>query len=63
VTIAENIRTLRVRKHLKQRDCAKRAGVAQSTWCDWEAGKTAPRIGRLDVVAAVLGVAVARLLA
>jgi transcriptional regulator with XRE-family HTH domain len=63
VTIAQNIRALRERKRLLQRDCAKRAGVAQSTWCDWEAGKMSPRIDRLGAVAEVLGCTVARLLA
>lgn len=63
VTIAENIKTLRIRRRLKQRDCAERADVAQSTWCDWESGKMAPRVDKLPAIAAVLGCSVPRLLA
>lgn len=62
VALAANIKVLRERRKLKQRDCAKKMGVAQSTWCDWESGKMAPRYGRLPGIAKLLGVAVARLL-
>jgi transcriptional regulator with XRE-family HTH domain len=61
VNLANNIKTLRLRRKLKQRDAAARAGVAQSTWCDWESGTSSPRAKQMPRIAEVLGVKVSRL--
>jgi transcriptional regulator with XRE-family HTH domain len=61
--IGRKIRAARERRGWTQRQCSIRLPVAQSTWCDWERGKMAPRMDKLPGIARLLGVAVARLLA
>jgi transcriptional regulator with XRE-family HTH domain len=61
--IGKKIKAARERKGLTQKECATKLPVSQSTWCDWENGRQAPRYSRLPALAKLLGTAVARLLA
>jgi transcriptional regulator with XRE-family HTH domain len=62
VALPENIKKLRGKLGLHQSQLASKVGVAQSSVCDWESGKTSPRLERLERLAEVLGVSLQRLL-
>lgn len=63
MTIGNNIKALRKRKKLKQKELAELVGVAQSTLCDWESDTSQPRSKNLDALANALGVRRSRIFA
>jgi len=63
MSLGQTIRTLRKRRGMDQKELADKLGLAQSTVCDWESGKTCPRHARLATLARVLNVSVKRLVA
>lgn len=52
-----------MRRGLHQWQCAETIGVAQSTWCEWERGRTEPLAARLPSIAELLGLGVGDLFA
>ena len=58
---AARIQALRQRRGIPQREAAKLAGVAPSTWGSWEEGRRLPRFSALPAIAAALRVSTATL--
>lgn len=56
MTVGENIRTLRKKRNLTQKELAERTGIAEITIRQYEAGKYNPKLDPLRKIAAVLGV-------
>lgn len=47
---------IRDRKHLKDADVARKAGIPQSTFSDWKKGKSMPKVDKMMKIAEALGV-------
>lgn len=58
---AARILALRERRGLTQREAAKLAAGAPSTWASWEEGRRLPRLSALPAIAAALRVSTATL--
>ena len=55
MTFGENLRALRLRRHLTQQDLAKGLGVAQITISSWERGIREPNFESCQAVASYFG--------
>lgn len=55
VVLGQEIRERRKARGLTQKQAAKAAGVAQSSWSIWEAGRFRPNMDHLAVIAKVVG--------
>ena len=60
--IGENIKMLRVQKHLTQKDLAQALGISPQAVSRWEHGITCPDIFSLPMLARLLNVTIDRLL-
>lgn len=47
MTVSEVLKAWREKAQLTQAESARRAGVSQPTWCDWESGKKLPRLDKV----------------
>lgn len=47
---------IRDKKHMKDSDVAKTAGIPQSTFSDWKKGKSMPKVDKMMRIAEALGV-------
>lgn len=56
VSVATNIRRLRLDAGLSQEELAKKLGVSRSTVTQWESGWSQPRMGMVQKVADVFGI-------
>lgn len=61
-TIGSAIRRYRLRRRLDQTQLAGAVGVSQGTVSDWETGRQSPPVGKLAMLAKVLGVKPGKLL-
>ena len=50
-----NLAFWRKERHLSEKVAAKRLGVAESTWPQWESGRRAPSVGFMPLLGLVLG--------
>ncbi|WP_309244142.1 S24 family peptidase [Paenibacillus sp. GbtcB18] len=62
INFSINLRKLREDKGISKAELARRVGVSDVTVGYWETGKTEPRMGKVEMVADVLGVTVDELL-
>lgn len=60
---AEALKAARAEAGISQVEMAKKLGVSNGTYADWELGTHRARIDRYDVIAEVLGKKVAKVLA
>ncbi len=51
----ENLRIMRYKKHLTMRELSKKAGVAVSSICSYENGKSKPQKAKVEALAKALG--------
>ena len=58
MAFAERLKELRKQAHLTQVELAKRLGIGQSSYADWERGKKKPTQDNLVKIAQVLNVSV-----
>lgn len=56
MAIGENIRRLREAREMTQEQLAERIGVTRPTVTQWETGWSQPRMGKVEQIAAALGV-------
>lgn len=54
--VGDRIRFVREMRKLLRRDLAFRLGVTESSWANWEKGRSEPRVDNLVRIAAELGV-------
>ncbi|HEU4619516.1 MAG TPA: helix-turn-helix transcriptional regulator [Gammaproteobacteria bacterium] len=47
MTVSEVLKAWRETEKITQAEAARRAGVSQPTWCDWESGKKLPRLDKI----------------
>ena len=52
--MSNNIKSVRMEKHVTQRELAQKLGVDAAIMCRWESGKTMPRVQVLLKIAAAL---------
>jgi len=52
----DDIRIMRYRLGMNQKDLAREMAVSQATICEWESGRASPKIDRIPRLAALLGV-------
>ncbi|QJC53085.1 helix-turn-helix domain-containing protein [Paenibacillus albicereus] len=62
IGFSENLKKLRMAKGWSKSELGKRVGVSDVTIGYWESGKTEPRMGKVEMVADVLGVTTDELL-
>ena len=62
IYLGKNIKSLREKKGLSKEELGRRVGVSGVTIGYWESGKTAPRMGKVEHIAEILGVTVDELL-
>lgn len=55
MSIADNIRRLRISKKLEQKELAKMLDVSNKTVSSWECGRTEPKIGMIEKMAEIFG--------
>lgn len=55
MSIADNIRRLRISKNLEQKELAKMLDVSNKTVSSWECGRTEPKIGMIEKMAEIFG--------
>lgn len=60
--LKDKLRQLRLAANLSITQAAERIGVHQSTFSDWEAGRTTPRLVQYTKIASGFGVSVSKLL-
>jgi transcriptional regulator with XRE-family HTH domain len=60
--IAKKIHAARIVRNLSQKECAARGKFAQSSWCEWENGTSAPKTKHLPAIARILGIPLESLL-
>lgn len=46
--ISENIKRVRIEKHMEQKDLADKLNVSNKTVSSWECGRTEPRMGMIE---------------
>lgn len=56
INFAENLKRLREAKNMTKAELARRIGVSDVTLGHWEIGKISPRMGKVELIASVLGV-------
>lgn len=56
INFAKNLKKLREDKNVTKTELARRVGVSDVTIGYWETGKTEPRMGKIEMIANVLGV-------
>lgn len=61
MTVGENIRSLRKKKKLTQKELGERSGIAEITIRQYESGKYKPKLEAIRRIAAVLGVSIGEL--
>ncbi|MEV2910872.1 XRE family transcriptional regulator [Paenibacillus larvae] len=57
IKFSKNLKKLRIKKGISKSELAKKIGVSDVTIGYWESGKTEPRMGKIELIANVLGVA------
>lgn len=62
IIFSENLKKFREQKGLTKSELAKRVGVSDVTIGYWESGKNEPRMGKVELIAGVLGVSIDDLL-
>lgn len=55
MSIADNIRRLRISNNLEQKELAKMLDVSNKTVSSWECGRTEPKIGMIEKMAEIFG--------
>jgi len=53
--ISENIKRVRIEKHMEQKDLADKLNVSNKTVSSWECGRTEPRMGMIEKLCQALG--------
>lgn len=56
INFPENLRRLREQRNLSKSELARRIGVSDVTVGYWETGKAEPRMGKVEMIASILGV-------
>src|SRR5690348_1695998 len=56
INFADNLRRLREARDMTKTELAKRIGVSDVTLGHWEIGKISPRMGKVEMIAEILGV-------
>ena len=55
MSIADNIRSMRISNNMEQKELAKLLEVSNKTVSSWECGRTEPKIGMIEKMAAIFG--------
>ncbi|WP_266366908.1 helix-turn-helix domain-containing protein [Tellurirhabdus rosea] len=60
--LSQTLRQLRLKSKLSQEIISERLGISQSTYCNWESGKSLPNARSLSQLAQLFGVPVTELI-
>ncbi len=55
MSIAENIRVMRISNNMEQKELARLLEVSNKTVSSWECGRTEPKIGMIEKMAEIFG--------